>query len=422
MHLAPPLPSSLAPEFEIFCFMKEHMMGPINPAAVPNGASAVGLPPPSATANVTVKAVGKQHCYLCDLPRMPWAMCMDYAEPVCRGCVNYEGAEKIENVIEAARQMKRIHGIVSSESSPVNGTTPSVKKEVQNGTAAPQGRFSPPTSRIPAAPQTAPAIAAPTATAPGAQFPQFPLPIAQQFSDAFAANQQRILSLANARGNLSLEDLQAMRNHMIPNPLFPAANFPLNLPYTSLAAQTSIASLLPQMPIASRKREHEDDKGDVYAKVQRDAQTTSVSPTSTHSPDNSGERRLLNGVTLKCTICSKRLEDTHFVQCPSVPNHKFCFECSRDSIKKLETFCPSGQKCPLAGSNMPWSFMQNEIQQILGNDRDFEKYKMESAALSAADTNSTSSSNSSAASTTTSTTANPQSPNSTTTSPTMAQS
>lgn len=38
--------------------------------------------------------------------------------------------------------------------------------------------------------------------------------------------------------------------------------------------------------------------------------------------------------TLKCTICQERLEDTHFVQCPSVPHHKFCFPCSRDSIKR----------------------------------------------------------------------------------------
>lgn len=91
----------------------------------------------------------------------------------------------------------------------------------------------------------------------------------------------------------------------------------------------------------------------------------STMPESTSGAPGSGE-------LLKCTLCQERLEDTHFVQCPSVPEHKFCFPCSKESIKRQgagsEVYCPSGNKCPLAGSNVPWAFMQTEISTILGGD------------------------------------------------------
>lgn len=80
------------------------------------------------------------------------------------------------------------------------------------------------------------------------------------------------------------------------------------------------------------------------------------------------------GTLLCCTLCRERLEDTHFVQCPSVAHHKFCFPCTRGFIRNQgqggEVYCPSGERCPLAGSTVPWAFMQGEISTILAGEGD----------------------------------------------------
>jgi hypothetical protein len=75
-------------------------------------------------------------------------------------------------------------------------------------------------------------------------------------------------------------------------------------------------------------------------------------------------------IILQCSECHHALEDTHFVQCPSVSEHRYCFPCCKNFIKKQtgekEIYCPSGFKCPLVGStNIPWAFMQTEIETIL---------------------------------------------------------
>ncbi len=112
---------------------------------------------------------------------------------------------------------------------------------------------------------------------------------------------------------------------------------------------------------------------------------------SPHSPSHPGGVRprpasgadsdVASSESLKCTLCHERLEDTHFVQCPSISDHKFCFPCSRESIKQQgagnEVYCPSGKKCPLVGSTVPWAFMQGEIATILGEEYKELKIKKE---------------------------------------------
>ena len=63
---------------------------------------------------------------------------------------------------------------------------------------------------------------------------------------------------------------------------------------------------------------------------------TLVCRTSTSSSTRSSvsEERLSSiDNKMKCYLCCSQLEDAHYVQCPTVKGHRFCFPCSKDSIK-----------------------------------------------------------------------------------------
>uniref|UniRef100_A0A8C3RVI0 Interferon regulatory factor 2 binding protein 1 n=1 Tax=Chelydra serpentina TaxID=8475 RepID=A0A8C3RVI0_CHESE len=504
-----------------------------------------------------VQASRRQWCYLCDLPKMPWAMIWDFSEAVCRGCVNFEGADRIEFLIETARQLKRSHAMQDARSpgpqavkhakdggpleragleryerarGPGDYTlSPRLPNGLARGEdAGPEGSRQSPTARralmgpvppslgLMGAPQgllaavsglgaRGPALGLPAASPLLGELGKARGPYGGEYEKEKQRNAECLAELNEAlRGRAEewhgkpkavREQLLALsacapfnvrfkKDHALVGRIFafdaaprPGYEFELKLfveyPCGAGSVYAGVLALAKQMfhdcvkdpgkVISSGYKYLEYEKrhgagdwrllGELFTEGVRffreppapealpqqfldsscamlpSALVRAMPPRAVMrrrkaSPEPEGEGGAAGKLTgeeqqqrqnwlpqgpagiyspglahlvapagqapgpegalpaspaasahsapLCCTICHERLEDTHFVQCPSVPSHKFCFPCSRDFIKAQgaagEVYCPSGEKCPLAGSNVPWAFMQGEIATILAGD------------------------------------------------------
>jgi len=289
----------------------------------------------------------KQTCYLCEMPRSPWAVIHDFTELVCRSCVNYEGPDRIEAILSAARRMRGSCGMSGESGS-------SIKRESSAPYPVPRMGSRGENYNGPGPGSSASLHELGTVPGPQLAISGYTLQQQQGQMQQISLDQRRGPSQFGASHSVPVSgamQVQSMGPQKMQSNDLKQVNAKMGLPTSRPSSAHTTGPNGPSTPQGSRPDQ--------------------VSSSSNGARD--GAELTADGAPLlKCTNCRGKLEDTHFVQCPSNLAHKFCFSCCRDSIIKQgnEAYCPSGDKCPLQGSSVPWAFMQEEIETILGEHGD----------------------------------------------------